>query len=125
MSRARRAGALPPAAKLPVAVVLLGLTSLFNDVGTEMIFPLIPVFLVEALGAGPTFVGLVEGTADMVASFLKLAAGLISDATPRRQPLVLLGYAGARAARPAVSPPPRPWHVPPAPLSDRAGKGAP
>src|SRR5580692_10173951 len=62
---------------LPATVVLLGVTSLFNDIGTEMIFPLVPVFLVEALGASPTYVGLVEGAADMVASFLKLAAGLI------------------------------------------------
>ena len=110
-------------ARLPSTVVLLGLTSLFNDVGTEMIFPLIPVFLVEALGAGPTYVGLIEGTADMVASFLKLAAGVLADATRRRKPLVLFGYAVASIARPVVSLATRPWHVLAVRIADRVGKG--
>ncbi len=108
---------------LPATVVLLGVTSLFNDIGTEMIFPLVPVFLVEALGASPTYVGLVEGAADMVASFLKLAAGLIADVTKRRKPLVLFGYAVASAARPFVSLAARPWHVLAVRVADRVGKG--
>jgi hypothetical protein len=60
--------------RLPLTVVLLGLTSLFTDVGTEMIFPLLPVFLVETLHAGPAYLGLVEGAADTVSSLLKLAS---------------------------------------------------
>jgi len=48
-------------ARLPAAVILLGFTSLFTDVGTEMIFPLLPVFLTEVLKAGPAYIGLVEG----------------------------------------------------------------
>jgi MFS family permease len=109
--------------RLPVTVLLLGLTSFFTDIGTEMIFPLMPVFLVETLGAGPTYVGFIEGAADMVASFLKLGAGLIADATKRRKPLVLFGYALASAARPFVSIATRPWHVLAVRISDRVGKG--
>lgn len=111
------------AARLPATVVLLGVTSLFNDVGTEMIYPLIPVFLVEALGASSTYVGLVEGAADMVASFLKLAAGVLADMTRRRKPLVLFGYAVASAVRPMVSIATHPWHVLAVRVADRVGKG--
>ncbi len=110
-------------ARLPKAVVLLALTSLFIDVGTEMIFPLLPVFLVETLGAGPTFLGLIEGTADTVASFLKLASGFVADRVERRKPLVVAGYALASAVRPFVSVATRPLHVLAIRTVDRIGKG--
>jgi MFS family permease len=108
---------------LPLAVVLLGFTSLFTDVGTEMIFPLLPVFLVETLGASPTFFGLVEGAADTVSSLLKLASGVIADRIPRRKPLVLFGYGLASAVRPFVALATRPWHVLAVRVADRVGKG--
>src|SRR5208282_738776 len=115
MERARRPS-------LPATVILLGLTSLFTDVGTEMIFPLLPVFLVEALGAGPDYLGIVEGAANAVASLLKLASGVLSDTT-RRKPLVLFGYGLASAARPFVALATRPWHVLAVRVTDRVGKG--
>src|SRR5260370_33062965 len=108
---------------LPATVVLFGCTSLLPDIGTEMIFPLLPVFLVETLQAGPTYLGLVEGTADTVASLLKLICGVIADAVQRRKPLVLLGYGLARLVRPLVAVAPRPWHVLAVRCTDRAGKG--
>lgn len=116
-----------PAAKrpsrLPLAVVLLGFTSLFTDIGTEMIFPLLPVFLTETLKAGPAYLGIVEGAADTVSSLLKLASGVIADASPRRKPLVLFGYGLASAARPFVALATRPWHVLAVRVTDRVGKG--
>lgn len=108
---------------LPVTVVLLGLTSLFTDVGTEMVFPLLPVFLVETLGAGPTYLGLVEGAANAVASVLKLGSGFLSDLVPRRKPLVLFGYGIASLARPFFAIATRPWHALTVRLLDRVGKG--
>jgi len=57
---------------LPRAVVVLGLVSFLNDTASEMITPLLPVFLTAALGAGPAVVGLVEGVAEATASILKL-----------------------------------------------------
>jgi MFS family permease len=108
---------------LPVAVVLLGLTSLFTDIGTEMIFPLLPVFLTEALRAGPAFLGLVEGAADTVSSLLKLASGVIADRTQKRKPLVLFGYGLASAVRPFVALATKPWHVLAVRVTDRVGKG--
>jgi MFS family permease len=112
-----------PAARLPVTVVLLGLTSLFTDVGTEMIFPLLPVFLTETLKAGPAYLGFVEGAADTVSSLMKLASGLVSDRVARRKPLVLFGYGLASAVRPFVALATRPWHVLAVRVTDRVGKG--
>jgi MFS family permease len=109
--------------RLPVSVVLLGFTSLFTDVGTEMIFPLLPVFLTETLRAGPAYLGLVEGAADTVSSLMKLASGALADAMPRRKPLVLIGYALASAARPFVALATHPWHVLAVRVTDRIGKG--
>jgi len=117
---------MPPGERrssLPAAVLLLGFTSLFTDVGTEMIFPLLPVFLTEVLKAGPAYIGLVEGAADTVSSLLKLASGVVADRVPRRKPLVLFGYAVASAARPFVALATRPWHVLAVRVTDRVGKG--
>ncbi len=109
--------------RLPLAVVLLGFTSLFTDIGTEMIFPLLPVFLTETLRAGPAYLGIVEGAADTVSSLLKLASGVIADVSPRRKPLILFGYGLASAARPFVALATRPWHVLAVRVTDRVGKG--
>ena len=76
----------PPTARrrLPAAVIALGVTSFFADVGSEMIFPLLPVF-VASLGASTTFLGLVEGLADATSSLLKLASGYVADHTGRKK----------------------------------------
>jgi len=108
---------------LPRAVVLLGFTSLFTDIGTEMIFPLLPVFLTEVLRAGPAYLGLVEGAADTVSSLLKLVSGFLADRTTKRKPLVLFGYGLASIARPFVALATRPWHVLAVRVTDRVGKG--
>ena len=108
---------------LPRAVVLLGFTSLFTDIGTEMIFPLLPVFLTEVLRAGPAYLGLVEGAADTVSSLLKLVSGVLADRTSKRQPLVLFGYGLASSVRPFVALATRPWHVLAVRVTDRIGKG--
>ena len=86
--------------RLPVSVILLGFTSLLTDAGSEMICPLLPLFLTGTLGASPAFLGLVEGAADVVASLLKLVAGRLSDRLRARKPLILAGYGLAGAVRP-------------------------
>jgi MFS family permease len=102
--------------------VALGLTSFFTDVGTEMIFPLLPVFL-ASLGAAPVFLGLVEGAADATSSLLKLVFGYVADRARRKRPLVLAGYALATVARPLVALATAPWHVLVVRVTDRIGKG--
>src|SRR6188474_1106 len=107
--------------RLPATVLLLGLTSLFTDVASEMIFPLLPVFI-ATLGASPTYLGLVEGAADATASLLKLASGYVSDHVRRRKALVLFGYGIAGAVRPLVALATAPWHVLAVRVTDRVGK---
>nr|QNO55461.1 putative MFS-type transporter YfcJ [Methanosarcinales archaeon ANME-1 ERB7] len=73
-------------------VVILGLVSLFTDLSSQMVFPLIPLFLTTALGASAAVVGLVEGAAETTASLLKVFSGYWSDKIARRKPFVLFGY---------------------------------
>ncbi|MGH8521795.1 MAG: MFS transporter, partial [Gammaproteobacteria bacterium] len=67
------------APRLPRTVVVLGLVAFLNDAASEMITPLLPVFLVTTLGAGPAIVGLIEGLAESLSSILKLVSGWLVD----------------------------------------------
>lgn len=104
-------------------VVLLGVTSLCNDVSSEMIYPLLPTFLTVVLGSSPAYIGLIEGVADSTASVVKLLSGRLSDRLARRKGLVVAGYAIATVARPLVAAATAPWHVLVLRFSDRTGKG--
>jgi MFS family permease len=87
---------------LPAAIYALGLTSLLNDAASEMIYPLLPVFLSATLGASAVTLGIIEGAAESTASLLKLASGILSDRRRSRKPFVVVGYAIASIARPLV-----------------------
>ena len=101
----------------------LGLVSLLTDVSSEMIYPLLPAFLTGSLGAGPAFLGVVEGLAEAVAAFVKLASGRLSDRLRRRKPLVVAGYSLSSLVRPLVALAASPAHVLIVRLLDRVGKG--
>ena len=111
-----------PAALRP-QVILLSFAALLNDVSSEMIFPLLPVFLTVTLGATPLVVGLIEGSADALSSILKLAAGVWSDRVRRRKPLIIAGYAMAAVSRALIGGAVRWPSVLAARLIDRTGKG--
>lgn len=81
-------------------VVILGLVSLFTDLSSQMVFPLIPLFLTTVLGSSMTIVGLIEGFAETTASLLKVFSGYWSDRIKRRKPFVLLGYGLSSLAKP-------------------------
>jgi MFS family permease len=106
---------------LPRVVWLLGFASLFNDVSSEAIFPLLPEFL-RHLGAPISFLGLIEGGADALSSVIKMVSGRLSDRGPRRL-LVTGGYTLPGLARAGIALAAAPWHVLTARLVDRAGKG--
>jgi MFS family permease len=108
--------------KLPATVVSLGLVSLFTDVSSEAIFPLLPAFL-TTLGASNAFIGLVEGAAELVANVLKYFTGIVSDRRARLKPLVLFGYGISTIIRPFVAFALAPWHVLAVRVGDRIGKG--
>ncbi|OPX86932.1 MAG: Multidrug resistance protein MdtH [Pelotomaculum sp. PtaB.Bin013] len=73
-------------------IILLGLVSLFTDISSEMIYPLVPLYLVGILGATPAIVGLIEGIAESLASLLKVFSGAVSDKFQKRKPLAIFGY---------------------------------
>ena len=74
-------------------LLLLGLASLFTDLSSHIVFPLVPLFVTSVLGAGGVAVGLIEGSAETVSALLKGWAGKWSDQLRRRQPFVVAGYA--------------------------------
>jgi MFS family permease len=112
-----------PPSKLPATVIALGLVSFFNDASSEIIYPLLPLFITSTLGASLTFLGLVEGIAESTASLLKLPAGWVSDRLPRRKGLVVAGYTIASLIRPLLAITTAAWHVLGLRFVDRIGKG--
>lgn len=88
---------------LPRTVWLIGLISLVNDSASEMLYPLVPLYLTSVLMAGPRALGLIEGIAEASASLLKLASGVIVDRTRRARPWILGGYGLAALCRPLIA----------------------
>jgi MFS family permease len=84
-------------------VLVLGVASFLTDLSSEMIFPLLPIFLTTVLAAGPRALGVIEGLAESTASLLKVASGIWTDRTRRRKPLVVLGYSLSGAVRPLIA----------------------
>lgn len=110
--------------RLKPQVLFLGLAALLNDSASELIYPLLPIFLTTTLGASPAILGLIEGAADGLASILKYFAGAWSDRMPRRKPLIVGGYGLAAASRALIAMA-TVWPVVLlARLLDRTGKGA-
>lgn len=110
--------------RLKPQVILLGLAALLNDSASEMIYPLLPVFLTATLGASPAVLGMIEGAADGLASILKYFAGTWSDRLGKRKPLIVAGYGLAAASRAAIAAAVVWPMVLFARLLDRTGKGA-
>ncbi|MBJ6800543.1 MFS transporter [Geomonas propionica] len=104
-------------------VLVLGLVSFFTDVSSEMIYPLLPLFLTGQLGAGPAFLGAIEGVAESTASLLKLLSGIVSDRVRRRKRLVLLGYSISSLMRPLIGSATSALAVLLIRTGDRVGKG--
>jgi MFS family permease len=97
--------------------------SFFTDVSTEMIYPLLPVFLASVLGANASFIGAIEGAAETTASLLKLASGWWSDKVGSRKRLVVIGYGLASIVRPFTAVAQTAAQVLLIRLTDRIGKG--
>lgn len=74
-------------------ILFLGLVSFFADVSSEMVYPIIPLYLTATLGATPALIGVIEGIAESLASLLKVFSGYLSDRSVRKKPLAFLGYA--------------------------------
>jgi MFS family permease len=88
---------------LPRTVWLIGLISLVNDGASEMLYPLVPLYLSSVLMAGPRAMGIIEGVAEATASLLKLFSGVIVDRTRRAKPWIVFGYGLAGLGRPLIA----------------------
>ena len=104
-------------------VLALTAVSFFTDVSSEMIYPLLPVFLTATLGASASTLGAIEGAAETTASLLKLARGWWSDRVHQRKPLVVIGYTLAALVRPLIAAAQNASQVLAIRLTDRVGKG--
>jgi len=113
----------PGISSLHPTVKAAGWVSLFTDFSSDMIIPLLPLFLKSTLMSGMAFIGLIEGAAETTASILKLCSGYISDRLRRRKALVLIGYTLSSIARPLMSVTQAAWHVLLLRITDRIGKG--
>jgi MFS family permease len=117
---------LPPSAgrfNLPRPVWLLGWVSFFTDTASEMIYPLLPMFLTRVLGASAMSLGVIEGVAEAANSVLKVVSGRLSDRSGSPKPLVLAGYAISSAVRPLIALATAWPHVLGLRFTDRVGKG--
>ena len=101
----------------------MGWTSLLNDASSELLYPILPLFLTITLGAPASAVGAVEGAADAAAQVVGLAMGRRSDRIRRRMPFVWTGYTLSNIAKPLVAVAPAWGWVMGARVLDRTGKG--
>lgn len=84
------------------SIYFLSAVSFFNDIASEMIYPLIPVFIKTVLGFGAEVIGIIEGIAESINSLLKLLSGWISDKSKKRKIFILAGYSLSNLARPLI-----------------------
>ena len=88
--------------RLPRNVWVLTITSLLNDISSEMLINLVPFFLANVLGVRTAIIGLIEGIAETTASLLKIFFGMLSDRFGRRKPFVVAGYALSAFTKPLL-----------------------
>jgi len=112
-----------PSAPLPAGVWRLGWISFFTDMASEMIYPLLPGFILKLRGGTPFVVGLIEGIAEAVNSIFKVLSGRRSDRTGARKPLMAFGYTVSSLARPIIAVAGAWWQVLGLRFIDRFGKG--
>jgi MFS family permease len=118
-----RAAPPPGGSLLRGNVLWLSVVSFLNDAASEMIYPLLPLFLTQVLGVGPAVLGAIEGVTESASSLLKLVGGWVADRYGRRKPLMVAGYALAGLGRPLIGVATAGWHVLAIRLADRVGKG--
>lgn len=104
-------------------ILILGWVSFLCDTASEMIYPVLPIFLTTVLGLPKAFVGLIEGIAESASSLLRVFSGWLSDRLGKRKSLVVLGYFLAALAKPLLAIASRVWQFVLIRFMDRGGKG--
>jgi MFS family permease len=111
------------AERIPATVKGLSLVSLFNDFSSEMVYPLLPAFIVGTLGGSATTLAALDGAADLTAAATKWVSGGLADRPGWRKPLIVAGYASAVLIRPFMAAASAAWEVVAFRVIDRVGKG--
>ncbi len=104
-------------------VIILGITSLLTDISSEMVYPLLAIFLNTTLGVSPAIIGLIEGIAESLASILKVFSGYISDKLKARKSLAIIGYSSSTIGKAFLYLATSWWWVLASRVMDRFGKG--
>src|SRR5258706_14244696 len=89
-------------AGLSASTFLLALSSLFADISTEMLYPVLPVFLTQTIGVGPSIVGLIDGIAQAIQNDVQGFSGWLSDRLRRRKGIAFAGYLLAALSKPLI-----------------------
>jgi len=89
--------------KIPKKVWILGLVSLFNDIGSEMLYPILPIFITQVLKAPVAVLGVIEGVAEGASSLFKTIFGHLSDKLQKRKPFVAYGYISSAIAKTLIA----------------------
>jgi MFS family permease len=109
--------------RLGTTVIALGVVSFLADVSTEMIVPVLPLFLFITLGASYALIGLIDGAAEASANFVRLYSGYWADRATRRKPLIIAGYAPTALLKPLLAFAMVWWQVLLLRVPDRMAKG--
>ncbi|MFH1229452.1 MAG: MFS transporter [Candidatus Aenigmatarchaeota archaeon] len=104
-------------------IIWMGLASFFTDTSSEMIFPILPLFLANVIGAPATAIGFIEGIAEATASLMKAASGWLSDKLHKRKMIVFFGYSFSTLSKPFLGFATSWWSVFTVRVLDRFGKG--
>jgi len=104
-------------------IIALGVVSFFTDVSSEMIFPILPLFVTSILGAGKEVLGLIEGVADSISSIFDIFVGYFSDKLRRRKDFVVAGYGLSSVVKVGIAASTTWWHVLVMRALERLGKG--
>lgn len=110
-------------ARIPRNVTVLGILSLLTDASSEMVYPVLPLFLVNVLGAPVTVIGVIESVAEATSSLTKVFSGWLSDRVGHRRPLIALGYTLSNVVKPLLAFAPGWPTVLLLRFADRLGKG--
>jgi MFS family permease len=97
-----KAADTPPVEKLSQSAIVIGLVSLLSDISSEMIYPVLPIFLTQILQAPATVVGLIEGITNGTANLVPVLSGWLSDRSGKRKPIAFLGFILSALSRPVI-----------------------
>ncbi|HAK96541.1 MAG TPA: MFS transporter [Planctomycetes bacterium] len=112
-----------PKEPLHPTVKATGWVSFFTDMGSELIYAVLPFLIIDSIKASRAFLGLIEGLAEATPAFLRLVAGTLSDRARNRVWLIFSGYLASTAVKPFIALAFSQWHVLLLRFLDRIGKG--